>query len=140
MTAALLPCAVVGLCVGFPALRLGGHYVALVTLGFGEIVQLIATNWENLTGGPFGMHDYGTFTGLPSDPLAQRQDAYVLVAAIALAGLAIMLYLTRRTNAGPAFRALREDQILAGILRIHTTPSNPLAFPLPPAFPPLAAP
>src|SRR5260370_4514557 len=107
MTAALLPCAVVGLCVGFPALRLRGHYLALVTLGFGEIVQLIATNWENLTGGPFGMHDYGTFTGLPSHPLAQRQDAYVLGAAIAPAPLAIMLNLTRRTPTGPALPALR---------------------------------
>src|SRR4029077_7086621 len=91
MTAALLLCAAVGLCVGFPALRLRGHYLALVTLGFGEIVQLIATNWENLTGGPFGMHDFGTFAGLPSDPLAQRQDAYLVVAAISLVGLAIML-------------------------------------------------
>ena len=43
MAAALLLCALVGLCVGFPALRLRGHYLALVTLGFGEIVQLIAT-------------------------------------------------------------------------------------------------
>ena len=138
MTAALLLCALVGLCVGFPALRLRGHYLALVTLGFGEIVQLIATNWENLTGGPFGMHDYGTFTGLPSDPLAQRQDAYVLVAAIALAGLAIMLYLTRRTNAGPAFRAIREDQILAGSLGIDTTTYKLLAFTLSAGFAGLA--
>ena len=109
-----------------------------MTLGFGEIVQLIATNWEALTGGPFGMHDFGTFSGLPSDALAQRQDAYLIVAAIALAGLAIMLWLTRRTNAGPAFRAIREDQILAGSLGIDTTYYKLLAFTLSAGFAGLA--
>ena len=138
MAAALLLCALVGLCVGFPALRLRGHYLALVTLGFGEIVQLVATNWESLTGGPFGMHDFGTFTGLPTDPLAQRQDAYLIVAAISLAGLAILLYVTRRTNAGPAFRAIREDQILADSLGIDTTFYKLLAFTLSAGFAGLA--
>jgi branched-chain amino acid transport system permease protein len=128
MTAALLLCAVLGLGVGFPALRLRGHYLALVTLGFGEIVLLVAQNWGELTGGPFGMHDYGTFTGLPSDSLAQRQAAYVIVAAVALAGLAILLYVTRRTSAGPAFRAIREDQILAASLGIDTTFYKLVAF------------
>ena len=138
MVAALLLCAVVGLGVGFPALRLRGHYLALVTLGFGEIVLLAATNWESLTGGAFGMHDYGTFTGLPSDPLAQRQTAYLIVAAVSLAGLAILLYLTRRTSAGPAFRAIREDQILAASLGIDTTYYKLLAFTLSAGFAGLA--
>src|SRR5260370_27853222 len=77
MTAALLLCAVVGLCVGFPALRLRGHYLALVTLGFGEILQLIATNWENLTGGPFRMPDYRPLPGPPTAPPAPRLDSDV---------------------------------------------------------------
>ncbi len=130
MVAALFLCAIIGLGVGFPALRLRGHYLALVTLGFGEIVLLVATNWESLTGGAFGMHDYGTFTGLPGDPLAQRQMAYLIVAAVSLAGLAILLYVTRRTAAGPAFRAIREDQILAASLGINTTLYKLLAFTL----------
>jgi len=138
MTAALLLCGLVGLCVGFPALRLRGHYLALVTLGFGEIVQLVAQNWGALTGGPFGMHDYGTFTGLPSDPLAQRQAAYLIVAAISLVGLAILLYVTRRTTAGPAFRAIREDQVLAASLGIDTTFFKLLAFTLSAGFAGLA--
>ena len=138
MIAAFLLCAAVGLGVGFPALRLRGHYLALVTLGFGEIVLLIATNCEGLTGGAFGMHDYGTFTGLPSDPLKQRQMAYLIVAAISLAGLAILLYVTRRTSAGPAFRAIREDQILAASIGIDTTTYKLLAFTLSAGFAGLA--
>lgn len=130
MAAALFLCAIIGLGVGFPALRLRGHYLALVTLGFGEIVLLVATNWESLTGGAFGMHDYGSFTGLPTDPLAQRQMAYLIVAAVALIGLAILLYVTRRTAAGPAFRAIREDQVLAASLGINTTYYKLLAFTL----------
>src|SRR5262249_58732073 len=46
-----------GLGVGFPALRLRGHYLALVTLGLAEIVRLVAQNWLALTGGAFGLHD-----------------------------------------------------------------------------------
>ena len=138
MGAAFLLCATVGLGVGFPALRLRGHYLALVTLGFGEIVLLIAQNWGGLTGGPFGMHDYGTFTGLPRDLLAQRQAAYVVVSAIALAGLAVLLYVTRRTSVGPAFRAIREDQILAASLGIDTTFYKLVAFTLSAGFAGLA--
>ena len=138
MAAAFVLCAAVGLCVGFPALRLRGHYLALVTLGFGEIVLLVAQNWGELTGGPFGMHDYGSFSGLPADPLAQRQAAYLLVAAVVLGGLAVMLYVTRRTSAGPAFRAIREDQILAASLGIDTTRFKLLAFTLSAGFAGLA--
>ncbi|MBV8392242.1 MAG: branched-chain amino acid ABC transporter permease, partial [Alphaproteobacteria bacterium] len=94
LPAAFVLCGVIGLGVGFPALRLRGHYLALVTLGFGEIVLLVATNWESLTGGAFGMHDFGTFTGVAGDPLHQRQLSYVIVAAIALAGLAVLLWIT----------------------------------------------
>ena len=43
--------AAVGLLTGFPALRLRGHYLALVTLGLAEIIRLVATNWLALTGG-----------------------------------------------------------------------------------------
>jgi branched-chain amino acid transport system permease protein len=134
MVAALLISAAVGLCVGFPALRLRGHYLALVTLGFGEIVLLIAQNGGDFTGGPFGIHDYGTFTGLPADPVMQRQAAYLIVAAVTMTGLAILLYVTRRTSAGPAFRAVREDQILAASLGINTTYYKLLAFTLSAGF------
>src|SRR6266508_5467552 len=58
--------AAVGLLAGFPALRLHGHYLALVTLGLAEIIRLVAQNWMALTGGPFGIHDYRSFSGLPT--------------------------------------------------------------------------
>lgn len=118
----------VGVLVGFPALRLRGHYLALVTLGFGEIVVLIAQNTESLTGGPFGMYDFGSFGGLPSGNLTQRQAAYAIVLAVAVPAMLAMLFLCHRTRAGPAFRAIREDQVLAASLGIDTTRYKLLAF------------
>src|SRR4029077_10557250 len=44
-----------GLLLGFPVLRLRGDYLAIVTLGFGEIVRIIIINWQSLTGGPNGI-------------------------------------------------------------------------------------
>ncbi len=122
--------ALVGLIVGFPALRLRGHYLALVTLGFGEIVGLVATNWQDLTGGPFGLHDYGTFSGLPVDLMAQRQISYLIVLAVSVATMLLLWWLCRRTDAGPAFHAIREDPILAESLGIDTTSYKLLAFTL----------
>ena len=109
---AVLSCAV-GLGVGFPALRLRGHYLALVTLGFAEILRLVAQNWLDVTGGPFGMHDFGTFPGLPADLLRRNEVLYLLVLAFVAASVAVMLAVCEHTNAGNAFRAIREDQVLA---------------------------
>jgi branched-chain amino acid transport system permease protein len=117
-----------GLLIGFPALRLRGHYLALVTLGFGQIVQLIAQNCEGLTGGPFGLHDFGSFGGLPTGLLAQRQVSYVIVLAITVPVMLALLWFCRCTRAGPTFRAIREDQVLAGSLGINTTRYKVLAF------------
>ena len=44
-----------GILLGFPVLRLRGDYLAIVTLGFGEIVRLVLLNWYTMTGGPNGV-------------------------------------------------------------------------------------
>lgn len=113
LAAAAALCSLVGLCVGFPALRLRGHYLALVTLGFAEIVRLVAQNWVELTGGPFGMHDFGTLPGLPADPLRHSETLYLIVLGITAGAIGLMLTVCEHTNAGKAFRAIREDQVLA---------------------------
>src|ERR1700730_8177015 len=57
--AAILASTLVRVVVGFPALRLRGDYLAIVTLGFGEVVRLIVTNWDSLTNGPKGLPRVG---------------------------------------------------------------------------------
>lgn len=120
--------AVVGLGTGFPALRLRGHYLALVTLALAELIRLTAQNWLAVTGGPFGIYDFGSFTGLPATGIPRAQAVYLLVAAIVAAGVGAMLYVCRRTRAGRAFRAIREDEVLAESLGINTTVYKLLAF------------
>ena len=119
---------ILGGLVGFPALRVRGHYLALVTLGFGEIIGLVATNWEDVTGGPFGLHDYGSFGGLPVDLVAMHELSYAIVLGITLAAMFGLMALCRLTRAGPAFRAIREDQVLAASLGINTTRYKVFAF------------
>jgi len=63
-----VPCSVLlaalfGVVLGFPTLRLRGDYLAIVTLGFGEIIRIILTNWDSLTNGPKGL------SGIPSPRL-----------------------------------------------------------------------
>jgi len=120
--------AAVGLLTGFPALRLRGHYLALVTLGLAEIIRLVAQNWLALTGGPFGIHDFRSFPGLPAALMAHRQAMYGVVVVIVTVSIAAMYLLCERTNAGKAFRAIREDEVLAQTLGINTTRYKLLAF------------
>ena len=120
--------AVVGFGTGFPALRLRGHYLALVTLALAELIRLTAQNWLAVTGGPFGIYDFGSFTGLPATGIPRAQAVYLIVAAIVGAGVGAMLYVCRRTRAGRAFRAIREDEVLAESLGINTTVYKLLAF------------
>ena len=133
-----LVAALVGLLTGFPALRLRGHYLALVTLGLAEIIRLVAQNWLSLTGGPFGIHDYRTFPGLPTGGLVERQARYLVVAGIVSAAIVVMHHVCERTETGKAFRAIREDETLAEMLGIHTTVYKLLAFALSATFAGLA--
>jgi branched-chain amino acid transport system permease protein len=129
---------IVGFLAGFPALRVRGHYLAIVTLGLAEILRLVAQNWLALTGGPFGIHDYRTFPGLPSAPLAQRQALYIIVLIVSATAIAGMLWVCERTRAGRAFRAIREDEVLAETHGINTTAWKLLAFTLSATFAGLA--
>lgn len=127
---AALVTAAIGFLVGFPALRLRGHYLALVTLGFGQIVELGARNLDSITGGTFGLHDFGGFASLARDPASQQLISFVIVLAVSASAVAVMLAVTRFTDAGPSFRAIKEDEVLAQSLGINTTYYKLLAFAL----------
>ncbi len=113
-------------------------YLALVTLGLAEIIRLVAQNWMTLTGGPFGIHDFRSFSGLPAGALAYRQAMYLVVLAVVAVSVAVMYQVCERTNAGKAFRAIREDEVLAQTLGIDTTRYKLLAFALSSGFAGLA--
>jgi branched-chain amino acid transport system permease protein len=128
--------ALFGVLLGFPVLRLRGDYLAIVTLGFGEIIRIILLNWASLTGGPNGISGIPrpSFFGLPLTPqggfadffgIAYSSDQrviylYFVILALALATNLLVRRL-RRLPIGRAWEALREDEIACRSLGINPT-------------------
>jgi branched-chain amino acid transport system permease protein len=137
-----------GILLGFPVLRLRGDYLAIVTLGFGEIVRIILLNWYDLTGGPDGIGGISrpSFFGLPfTNNLKEGENSfhtffnleystahkliflYYLILILAL----ITNYFTlriRKLPVGRAWEALREDEIACKSLGVNPTNTKLTAF------------
>lgn len=120
--------AFVGLLIGFPALRVRGHYLALVTLGFSEVVRVVAINWRSVTGGPFGMYDFPIFGGLPTAQLPFLQAMYLIALFLAVISGLVLWWLGERSQTGQVFKAIREDEVLAGALGLNVTLYKLTAF------------
>lgn len=112
--AAGLLAAVAGVIVGLPTLRLRGDYLAIATLGFGEIVRITLLNLD-ITGGPFGLR------GIP------RQTNLPLVILAVILTYAVLRSLVN-SRMGRALIAIREDEIAAQTMGIDTTRLKVTAF------------
>jgi branched-chain amino acid transport system permease protein len=120
----------IGTMIGIPVLRVRGHYLAIVTLGFSEVIRVTAINWLSLTRGPYGFHEYTTFPGFPADPaLAKPYFYYTAFGLLAVCGT-VMYFICEHTQVGRAFKSIREDQTLAEALGINTTLYKVLGFSL----------
>jgi len=137
-----------GVILGFPVLRLRGDYLAIVTLGFGEIIRLVLLNWASVTGGPNGISDIPrpSFFGLPFARTAPEgvttfhqlfgiefsPDHRVFFLYYLILGLALVTNLftlrIRRLPIGRAWEALREDEIACRALGINPTTVKLSAF------------
>jgi branched-chain amino acid transport system permease protein len=133
-----------GVMLGFPVLRLRGDYLAIVTLAFGEIIRLVITNWQDLTGGPNGISSIPrpTLFGIPltadDNGLAARLGIefspthrivflFYLILALALLTNWVTIRL-RRLPIGRAWEALREDEVACRALGINITTTKLTAF------------
>jgi len=115
-----------GFLLAIPALRLRGDYLAIVTLGFGEIVRLILNNWDGVTRGPNGISGISRPLIL-SFSMGGLISYYYLVLVFVL----LTLFITKRvysSKIGRAWIALREDEIAASIVGIDTTKYKLYAF------------
>ena len=124
----VLIAALIGVLIGAPVLRLRGDYLAIVTLGFGEIARVIfGSTWaQNLFGGANGM---GLITKAPvaGVELHDPQHFYYLV----LAFCAIAIFVSWRlqdSRIGRAWNAMREDEQVADVMGISTIRYKLLAF------------
>lgn len=123
--------AMFGLGLGFPVLRLRGDYLAIVTLGFGEIVRLGMLNWTSLTGGPRGVSDIPP-PGLFGIPLDLNQSTIYIYYLVLSAVIITVIVISRLKNSrvGLALQALREDEIACEAMGIDITRAKLSAFAL----------
>lgn len=106
--------AVAGLAVGFPALRIKGVYLLILTMGFGEIVRIFFLNFEP-TGAAAG------FSGI-------RQATTLVGVTVTVSVLLLFFFQIRRSRIGRALEALREDELAAEVMGIDLTRLKLAAF------------
>ncbi len=117
--------------LGAPVLRLRGDYLAIVTLGFGEITRIVLNNWDAVTNGPKGL-------SLLTDPdvrpvrifgheLVSNVDFYYLILTLVVICVVVCGRL-RESRIGRAWRAIREDETAARLTGIHITRMKMIGF------------
>ncbi|WP_026291962.1 high-affinity branched-chain amino acid ABC transporter permease LivM [Marinobacterium rhizophilum] len=137
-----------GFVLGFPVLRLRGDYLAIVTLGFGEIIRILLNNWTSLTGGPNGISgiDKPTLFGLDFNRrAAEGQTTFhefmgidysssykviflYLIAVLLVIWVLFVINRLMRMPIGRAWEALREDEIACRSLGLNRTVIKLSAF------------
>src|SRR6202047_1776082 len=114
------------LILGLPTLRLRTHYLAMTTIGFGEIVRLIIVHWEPVTGGTSGLRAIPGISVFGFGPQGQIQHFYVLVAALAVA--VIVAVRIRHSTLGRAMIATKDSEIGAEQSGVDTVRTKLFAF------------
>ena len=147
--------ALFGFLLGFPVLRLRGDYLAIVTLGFGEIIRILLNNWTDITGGPngiggiaeptlFGMEfgrrikeegnvSFHETLGIPYDGSHKVIFLYIIALLLAFFTWYVIRRLIRMP-AGRSWEALREDEIACRSLGMSRTGVKLSAFTLGASF------
>jgi branched-chain amino acid transport system permease protein len=119
-----------GVLLGLPVLRLRGDYLAIVTLGFGEVIRVLANNLDkpiNLTNGPKGITPISRPPLPPGDFLSFPVYLYFLVLAI----VGVVVLVNRRleeSHIGRAWEAIREDELAAQAMGVPLVRAKLLAF------------
>ena len=128
---ALIVAAIAGALLGGPTLRLRGDYLAIVTLGFGEIVQLLATNANGVTGGSSGV------SGVPPlsihvGPIKYKWGLSELPYYYLLLGIIVVVMMAfsalNKSRTGRALAAIREDEVAAEAMGVPTLRYKLIAF------------
>jgi branched-chain amino acid transport system permease protein len=114
---ALFLAALVGVLVGFPTLRLRSDYLAIVTLGAGEIIRIMARNLTSLTGGPSGLIGIKrpTLFGLKLVHIAHFYYIFLIMAILSL----IICHRLEHSRLGRAWKYVRDDEDVAEAMGIH---------------------
>ena len=114
--------------LGLTTLRLGGHYLAMITISFQQIFDLVAVNWIEVTHGPDGIAGIGR-PSLFGHELSDDRAYLLLCSAVLYALIGAVWYLPR-TRLGRAMRGVRENELAAEVVGVHTLRTKVIAFTL----------
>ncbi len=118
---------------GLPTLRLRGDYLAIVTLGFGEITPIVVRNWSDLTNGAAGLNGVAA----PNCSAGASASIPCVLLEFAIAMVAMLVFISirlRDSRIGRAWMAIRDDEIAAGAMGVDRTKFKLLAFAIGAAF------
>jgi branched-chain amino acid transport system permease protein len=119
--------ALAGVALGLASLRIGGHYLAMVTITFQTIFSLVLINWVAFTHGPDGVANIGrpALFGHTFD-----DGAYLSLSILALTAVGLTVLALPDTRLGRAMRALRDNELAAGVVGVDTYRTKVTAFAL----------
>jgi branched-chain amino acid transport system permease protein len=123
--------AMFGILLGFPVLRLRGDYLAIVTLGFGEIIRLVLENWGEFSKGPSGVSNISRpgFFGMEMNLESSIIYTYYIMVLFVIVTIFIVNRL-QDSRLGRAWIALREDEIACQAMGIDKRKTKLVAFSL----------
>lgn len=124
--------ALAGILLGLPVLRLRGDYLAIVTLGFGEITRLVIQNWSSFTRGSGGISGIAkpSFFNFPMEDV-DISSVYIYYITLAVAIITIFVVdRLKHSRVGRSWQALREDEIASEAMGVDTTRTKLSAFAL----------
>jgi branched-chain amino acid transport system permease protein len=126
MIAAALLGGVAAFLISLPTMRLRGHYFALATLAFGEVMRVIGNSWGGLTGGPVGI---SVPFSQPSVLALQFKDmrAYYALMLGAVVVVTAIFILIKKSRLGYRLRAIKENEDAAEVIGVDTTRTKILA-------------
>jgi len=130
-TSLALGIAVAGLAggiLGLTTLRLGGHYLAMITISFQQIFDLVAVNWIEVTHGPDGIAGIGRPSLFGRELVDDR--AYLLLCSAVLYAMMAAVWYLPQTRLGRAMRGVRENELAAEVIGVHTLRTKVIAFTL----------
>jgi branched-chain amino acid transport system permease protein len=123
-------CFITAVIVGFPILRLRGHYFAVASFGIAEVFREVAMSWTDLTGGGMGINLPPQKPLFGTDAMTFYYMMFTLAVVTFLATLIVV-----RSRLGVAFRCIRQNEAAANMIGIDATRSKIIAFAFASAFP-----
>ncbi|WP_093801347.1 branched-chain amino acid ABC transporter permease [Streptomyces sp. Wb2n-11] len=124
---AVVTCLIAGVLLGAPTLRLRGDYLAIVTLGFHEIVYIVAKNADGFTGGSAGARQIPKFSAFGYEWSLERMPYWYLLVTVIVV-LIIVFVRLEHSRVGRAWTAIREDEVAAAANGVDTVRFKLMAF------------